>query len=130
MSIVSPNFPNFMVVGDRRDCEVMGRGKGMADEEPESFIEQMTRETSLPLRAVGGRVFVQNADAENIDRGTIELKCWWSPGLLAMLDTDIRIGDHRHKPFKWDDDGVEVVDEDADVGFVALDDHGRLSPHL
>jgi hypothetical protein len=86
----------------------------MADEEPESFIQQMTREVTLKLSAHGGRVFMQSADADDLERCTIELKCSWSPGLIAMLHQSIRIGDENHKPFKWDDDDVEVIDEEAE----------------
>src|SRR5687768_6641564 len=86
----------------------------MADEEAESFIEKMCREQSLPLRVVGGRVFLDNADPEKLDRSTIELKCWWRPGFLASLEKGIRIGDDKHKPLKVDDDGEMVVDEEAE----------------
>lgn len=95
----------------------------MANEEHESATDKLTRNVSLPLRAVGGRVFVQNAQGDNTDLCTIEIKCWWSPSLLEMFDTDIRIGDDKHKPLKWDDDGLQVIDEDGEeeVGWSLLD---------
>ena len=86
----------------------------MADDEPESFIEKMTREMRLPLDVEGGRVFAHHADADATERCTIELKCSWSPGLLAGFDTHIRIGDDKHKPLSWDDDGVQIVDTEAE----------------
>ncbi len=50
----------------------------MADQGPEDFIETMSRTTYLSLEVEGGRVFVHNADLENIEQSTIELKCSWS----------------------------------------------------
>lgn len=86
----------------------------MSDEADENPTEKLCREKSLPLRAEGGRVFVHSADPSNLARCTIELKCWWSPDLLTMFDSPIRIGDEVHKPFKWDEDGAQVFDEEAE----------------
>jgi hypothetical protein len=86
----------------------------MADEEPETFIQKMCREMMLPLRVTGGRIFAENASPDRLDRSVIELKCWWSPGFLASLDTSVLIGDQKHKPLKWGEDGIETPDEEAD----------------
>lgn len=103
----------------------------MADEESGTFIDELSRHVSLTLRAVGGRVFVRNADSNDLDRSTIELNCTWSPGLLSLFGPSIRVGDDKHKPFKWDEDGYEAVDEEADdeVGWNMMDCPIMLSLH-
>ena len=68
----------------------------------------------MNLTPHGGRVFVQSASAESIDSCTIELKCTWSPGLLALFDESIRIGADTHKPYKWNEYFEDVPDEDGE----------------
>lgn len=65
------------------------------------------RKVSVPLRPSGGRVFANNAEPNGIDRCSIELKCRWSPSLMGMFDTGIRIGEDKHKPLTWD--GKDVL---------------------
>jgi hypothetical protein len=86
----------------------------MADQEDEGFIQRRTRTLRLALDVKGGRVFTHNADVENIDRCTIELKCTWSPSFLTLSDTSILIGNQQHKPLKWDEDGLQVIDKEAE----------------
>ena len=86
----------------------------MSEDEPESFIDKMGREKSLPLRVTGGRVLIANATSDALDSSTIELKCWWAQRRFAIYDTSILIGDEQRKPFKWDGDGVQIPDEEAE----------------
>lgn len=96
----------------------------MADDELENFLEQEVRKVSITLRPSGGRVFANHAEPNGIDRCSIELKCWWSPSLMAMFDSGIRIGEDKHKPLTWDDDGQQVMDEDSkeeEIGWSLID---------
>lgn len=103
----------------------------MSGEEPESFIDKISRQQSLVLRVAGGRLLIENAQPDGVDRSKIELNCWWSPSLLGMMEDRIRIGDARHKPITWDEDGFEVVDGDAEdeIGWSLLDCPVELMIH-
>lgn len=86
----------------------------MADEQTETFIEKMSRELTLPLRTVGGRVFVENAEPDRLNRSIIELKCWYKDWHLIMLDEKIRIGEDKHKPVIVDEYGELFVEEEGE----------------
>lgn len=58
----------------------------IADEEPQTYADELLREVALSLGCEGGRVFVQSATSENLESCTIELKCAWSPRLATMFD--------------------------------------------
>lgn len=68
----------------------------MANDDPETFIEKMCRDIWLSLDTLGGRVFVESASEDNIDRCTIELNCQWSSDWLSELY--VRIGTEDHPP--------------------------------
>lgn len=69
----------------------------MADKEPESAIQKLNREVWLSLHARGGRLFVDAATAERLERTTIELNCRWA-GVTWLSGLGLRIGDEQHPP--------------------------------
>jgi hypothetical protein len=69
----------------------------MADKEPESAIQKLNREVWLSLRARGGRVFMDGATAETLERSTIELNCRWA-GVTWLSGLNLTIGDEQHPP--------------------------------
>lgn len=103
----------------------------IADEEPQTYADELLREVALSLACEGGRVFVQSATGENLESCTIELKCAWSPRLATMFDETIRIGNSKRKPMKWDDDGEEIIDEaeEEETGWSLLDVPVMLTIH-
>lgn len=69
----------------------------------------LERDASLEFRVLGGRVFAHHAQADNLDRQTIELKCEQSGSFLA--GSTVIIGNERHERV-----GLFADDEEREDG--------------
>lgn len=95
----------------------------MADAKEVSEVSAWSRTVSFALRVTGGRVFVQNANSDNTDISSIELKCWWSPSLSESFDTTVRIGGDKHQSYRQSDDELQALKEgeDDEIGWDLID---------
>lgn len=67
----------------------------MAERALGKMLDLMERTVSLEFRVLGGRVFAHHAEADRLDRQTIELKCEQSDSFLT--GSSVIIGDEHHE---------------------------------
>lgn len=79
----------------------------------QTALDALSREVTLRLSACGGRVFAHSANTEQLNRSTIELKCWWMD-LKNLFSLGITIGDEKHEPLH--DGGLADEDDEDDEG--------------
>lgn len=98
------------------DCQTQfaldEEGGDLAEQE-ETALEALSRDVSLRLSVFGGRVFAHNASLDNLNRSTIELKCWWID-IRNLFSLSITVGDEKHKPLRDHRDDADEFDADDD----------------
>jgi hypothetical protein len=87
----------------------------MAESELSKTLDLLERSVSIKFRVLGGRVFAHHAQADNLDRQTIELKCEQSESFLS--GASVIIGDEHHPRVTMfaDDDDDQDKKEPVDM---------------
>ncbi|GFE72380.1 hypothetical protein [Novosphingobium sp. TCA1] len=80
-----------------------------------SRLSDLERSVGLPLRVLGGRVFLETPTSDNLNGSAVELKCSLT-GFTELFHTSIVIGDEKHLALPLFN-GDEEQDREEEVGW-------------